>query len=56
MAYVWFNVATANGYKLATDMRDEVLERLSQSDLTKARKLSKLCYRKPAKCPEYSDD
>ena len=57
MAYVWYNVAAANGKsKLAPKSRNFIGQRLSQSDLKKAQKLSKLCLKKPAKCPEYSDD
>ena len=58
MAYVWLSVSAANSnpyYNTKRD-RDKVLKRLNQSDLKKARKLSRLCLKKPAKCPEYSDD
>jgi uncharacterized protein len=56
MAYVWFNVAVTNGAGMARKIRDEVQKRLNQSDIKNAQKLSKLCLKKPASCPEYSDD
>jgi len=57
MAYVWLNVSTANGNMLLTsEARDKVLARLNSAERNTARKLSKLCFNKPARCPEYSDD
>lgn len=69
MAYVWLNLATLNSnYSTvdpeiaeqlalgAAEVRDKILPRLTASELKLARKLSKLCLKKPAKCPEYSDD
>ena len=56
MAYVWLNVSAANGVRLVKESRDSVLARLSASERKLGRKLSKLCLKKPAKCPEYSDD
>ncbi len=56
MAYVWLSVSAANSnpyYNTKRD-RDKVLKRLNQSGFNKARKLSKLCHKKPASCPEYS--
>ena len=56
MAYVWLSVSAANSnpyYNTKRD-RDKVLKRLNQSGLNKARKLSKLCHKKPASCPKYS--
>ena len=57
MAYVWLSVSAANSnpyYNTKRD-RDKVLKRLNQSDLNKARKLSRQCFKKPASCPEYSN-
>jgi TPR repeat protein len=56
MAYVWFNIAAIHGNEEAIKERNEVRAKLTASELKLARKLSKLCLRKPAKCPEYSDD
>ena len=56
MAYVWFNLATTNHHKIVPISRDKVLSRLTGPERRLALKLSKLCLRKPAKCPEYSDD
>jgi len=56
MAYVWLNVAVTNGKTIANDARDKLLLRLTASERKQARKLSKLCFKTPAKCPEYSDD
>ena len=56
MAYVWFNVAATNGNSFADYDRDRVLSKLTAPERKLARKLSKLCLKKPAKCPEYSDD
>jgi len=57
MAYVWYNVAAANGKsKLAPKSRNFIGQRLSQSDLKKAQKLSKHCDEKPASCPKYSGE
>ncbi len=50
MAYVWFDLGGA-GQELA-----QLRSRLATSEHELARKITKLCYRKPAKCPEYSDD
>ena len=54
MAYVWMNVAVANGY-LYSKPRDKVLERLTDSERRLAVKLSRICLKKPASCPEYSN-
>ena len=54
MAYVWVNLAIANGMKYAEMARDNALARLNASERKLGRKLSKLCFKKPAKCPEYS--
>ena len=56
MAYVWLNVAVTNGYGMAKMDRDELLSRLTAPERKLALKLSKLCLKSPAKCPEYSDD
>jgi TPR repeat protein len=55
MAYVWFHIAATNGGP-GRASRDSVRKELTASDLKLARKLSKLCLKNPAKCPEYSDD
>ena len=56
MAYVWMNVAVANGVTGRKVARDKVLARLNASERKLGLKLSKRCFKKPAKCPEYSDD
>ena len=56
MAYAWLNVAATNGHPFSGDDRDKVLSRLTAPERKLASKLSKLCLRQPAKCPEYSDD
>ena len=56
MAYVWSNVAAANGSEEASGNTKFYAKRLDKSDLKKAQKLSRRCLKKPAKCPEYSDD
>ena len=59
MAYVWLNIAITNGVsspKVLMEYRDDIRAKLTASELKLARKLSKLCFRKPANCPEYSDD
>lgn len=60
MSYVWLNVAaTEDTGAMASkhsDIRDNVLSRLTAPERKLALKLSKLCLKKPAKCPEYSDD
>ncbi len=54
MAYVWSNVAAANGQEDQSHSIKNYAKRLDKSDLRKAQKLSKLCLRKPASYPEYS--
>ena len=60
MAYVWQNVAitkfTGVEASIHSKTRDEIRAKLTAPELKLARKLSKLCLKKPAKCPEYSDD
>ena len=56
MAYVWMNVSIANGSNWPPENRDKVLARLNASERELALELSKLCFKKPAKCPEYSND
>ena len=62
MAYVWFNVAVrqrfmANGLtgSFFTGKRDKVLAMLNASQRRLAVKLSRQCFKKPAKCPKYSN-
>ena len=54
MAYVWMNVAVANGYPYSKP-RDKVLEWLTDSERRLAVKLSRICLKKPASCPKYSN-
>ena len=56
MAYVWLNVSATDGTAGAKEARDEVLARLNASERMLALELSTRCFKKPAKCPEYSDD
>ena len=58
MAYVSHNVAVAKGNNFYSWVRkrDEVHAKLTAPERRLALKLSKLCYKKPAKCPEYRDD
>jgi hypothetical protein len=57
MSYVWMNVSVANSANAWTEQqRDKVLTRLNASERKLGQKLSVLCFKKPAKCPEYSDD
>ena len=62
MAYVWFKVAFANrmaGPNLHRDIlegRVKARTRLNASQRTLGLELSKLCLKKPANCPKYSDD
>ena len=54
MAYVWTNVAAANGNELASENTQIYAKRLDKPDLRKAQKLSRRCLKKPASCPKYS--
>ena len=54
MAYVWFNVAYANGGDYAKNDRNKALKRLNDSERKTARKLSKLCFKQPVDCAEFS--
>ena len=55
MAYVWYDVAVANGHKKAHRNRYNAETELNETELKKARVLSKSCLKEPASCPEYSD-
>ena len=55
MAYVWYDVAVANGHKKAHRNRYNAEAELNEAELKKARALSKSCLKEPANCPEYSD-
>ena len=54
MSYVWLSASAANGWDFAKYKRDEALARLNASERKLGQKLSKLCFKKPASCPEYS--
>jgi TPR repeat protein len=56
MAYVMFSLSAAHGVRESLRGRDQIGSELTASELKLARKLSKLCLKKPAECPEYSDD
>ena len=56
MAYVWCNVSSALGRNGPGMLRDETHKKLNVPERKLALKLSKLCLKKPARCPEYSDD
>ena len=56
MAYVWMNVSIANGSNWPPENRDKILARRNSSERKLALELSKRCFKKPEKCPEYSDD
>ena len=55
MAFVWYDVAVANGHKKAHRNRNSAESKLDEDELKKARALSKRCLEEPANCPEYSD-
>ena len=55
MAYVWYDVAVANGHRKAHRNRYNAEAELNEAELKKARALSKSCLKEPASCPEYSD-
>ena len=42
--------------RIAPEKRDKALARLNASERKLALELSKRCFKKPARCPEYSDD
>jgi uncharacterized protein len=57
MAYVWLNIAAANGDKFgSSDERDDVRAVLNSPERKLARILSQRCFKKPKRCPEYSED
>ena len=56
MAFVWYDVAIANGHKRIHRNRNSAESKLDEDELKKAQALSIRCLKKPASCPEYSDD
>ena len=56
MAFVWYDVAIANGHKRVHRNRNSAESKLDEDELKKAQALSIRCLEKPANCPEYSDD
>lgn len=58
MAYVWLSVSAPNSnpYNNTKRDRDNVLAGLNASERKLALELSKRCFKKPARCPEHSDD
>jgi TPR repeat protein len=56
MAFVWYDVAIANGHKRIHRNRNSAESKLDEDELKKAQALSIRCLEKPANCPEYSDD
>ena len=55
MAYVWYDVAVANGHRKAHRNRYNAEAMLDKTQMAKARALSKRCFEKPASCPKYSN-
>ena len=55
MAFVWYDVAVANGHKKAHRNRNSVESKLDEDELKKAQALSKRCLEEPTSCPKYSD-
>ena len=55
MAFVWYDVAVANGHKKAHRNRNSVESKLDEEELKKARALSQKCLNAPNSCPKYSD-
>ena len=44
MAYAWYYLASANGnYNAATKSRDKIAEKMSQADISKAKKIAREC-------------
>ena len=56
MAFVWYDVAVANGHKKAHRNRYHIKSKLDEAEMKKARALSQKCLEEPANCPKYSDD
>ena len=50
IAFVWFNIATANGDTFAPSNRDRIMKKLTKAELQEARSISKRCWRKPKFC------
>jgi TPR repeat protein len=44
IAYMWFNLAAANGDEKALKNRGIVAERMSQTDISKAQEMSRACF------------
>ena len=55
-AYIWLSVAVDNGAKFALANLKNVMGQLTKKELKNANVISKLCLKKTASCPEYSDD
>ena len=55
MAFVWYDVAVANGHKKAHRNRNSAESKLDEDELKKAQALSKRCLEEPANCPKYSN-
>ena len=55
MAFVWYDVAVANGHKKAHRNRYSVESKLDEDELKKARALSQNCLEEPTSGPKYSD-
>ena len=55
MAFVWYDVAVANGHKKAHRNRNSAESKLDEDELKKAQALSKRCLAEPTSCPKYSD-
>ena len=56
MAYVWLTIAATNGHKLADYLNKKFATKfLDEAQIKRAHTLVKLCLKKPANCPEYSN-
>ena len=55
MAFVWYDVAVANGHKKAHRNRNSAESKLDEDELKKARALSQKCLEEPTSCPKYRD-
>ena len=55
MAFVWYDVAVANGHKKAHRNRNSAESKLDEDELKKAQALSQKCLEESTSCPKYSD-
>jgi uncharacterized protein len=43
LSHMWYNIASANGYKKSSEWRDNIATKMTSADISKAQAMARVC-------------